>query len=231
MSEEAGDKTPEKTFTAADIQSLRDELQGTKTELSRLKEEYKGVSKDELFALRSANKELQEQVAKKSPEDLEAWKQNFEKESNERYSATIEELKSELKTVKHDNKTLRVYDRAMSKAADIFTQSGLELLRIKAERELDLNDKGEIVVKDDSGKPRISKADPRFDMGLDEWIEEKKTTHEDLVKNKQISGGMQTSSARSTGQISQESADAARAARLQRLSEARVQLARRQQPN
>lgn len=132
---------------------------------------FKGVDIEALKAAAEERDILRKQVSEKD------WKaEDIMKEADiraeKRYSSKLTELQTERDTLASRLKDTRVVSTAIREAAAYFNADSIPLIESVIRRELDLDKDDEIIVKDERGEPRYSKADPRQKMAVKEYLEE-----------------------------------------------------------
>lgn len=88
------------------------------------------------------------------------------------YSKKLSDLETENKTTVSKLKKLQVINPAVQAAAEVFNSDALPLFTGIFEQSLDVDDSGNVFVKDSDGKARRSEKDPRQNMALGEFLQE-----------------------------------------------------------
>lgn len=179
-------------------------LVSAQRDLELFREKYHKTEADRADAevrLREANKRLdalRKEKAASKPEDLDSWRQEEEKKIREEVAKDIETERSARQKLESEVKELKVVNAVFSAAKSKFNDDVQDDLKERIRRTCDIDQNGEIVVKDDKGNVRYSKANMSKPMGIQEFIEEVAELKPSWVSKTVISGVMSSSSSRTS---------------------------------
>lgn len=168
-------KTTE-TVSKAEYEKVLARAQTFEARATDFEKRYAGVDPEAHKAIKEENEILRREAAKGDPKKVEEFEARLKTDLEKRYGSALTEKEQVIAKQANELRDLKVIDRAMSEASKYFRPEALEIVRMLAQKELDLAD-GKIIAKGSDGKPLPSKANPRVDMDLNEWISNVVQTH------------------------------------------------------
>ncbi len=169
------DTTGQQMSEASKIQLL---LNSAQRDADAVREKYNNAEaerKDLEIRLKEANKKLdtvRKERAIAKPEDLEAWQSEEQKKIRSELAGEIQKRDDELNKLKSQIRELTVVSSVVALARDKFNDDVIEDIKDRARRFCDVNEAGEIIVKDEQGRPRYSKANVSKLMTGEEFLTE-----------------------------------------------------------
>ena len=198
MSDQTQDKAPEQstdsttdsnTVPADKYEQAIERARNFEGKLADLETRFKGIDPDSVSQMQQELRELKENKATQSPEDLEAYKAELKQELENAYKEQFTEKDTSINSLMSELKELRITSKATEIMSKEFTTDGIQLLTPRIEQACDLLD-GKVIVKGEDGKPLRSKKVPAENMGLSEYIESLKESYPSTVKADFKSGHM-----------------------------------------
>lgn len=156
---------------------------------------FKDIDPERFQAALEENRILQRQLAEKdgTPEKIEEVIEREKTELEKRYASKYEELEQKLNNTVKENRYLRVTKEMMTQAANYFNSKELDLLEPLIDRFCDWSQEEErIIIKDEKGHIRYSKANPRELMTKEEFFSELVDRYPALAIPKGRSGTMRS---------------------------------------
>lgn len=151
-------------------------------------EAFKGIDLEEVKTLRqSYNDLMRERANKGGDKEREEWEATLKADYDKRYGSKYTELETQLNAKSKEVERLAVVNPAMLHAAQVFNDKELALVQMLVEKELAYHN-GEVIVKDENGKPRPSKLDPRKNMDIAEYMAELADKYPGIAKPKTQAG-------------------------------------------
>lgn len=157
---------------------------------SQFGEIQKKLGKLDLDTLLNESKEYKKlkKEAIKDPKELE---ETITKEIESRFSSRINELETTNESTSKELKQLRVTNVIEREAAEVMLPEGIKLIKPIVDRHCDYED-GRIVIKDDEGKVRYSKKNPKEKMSVREYIDELADEYPAIAKATGSGGGRES---------------------------------------
>ncbi len=150
-------------------------------------EKYKGIDPTEHSALKEELALLRKESTGGDQKKIDELLAKTREDEKKRYSPKIDELTATLTEKEKRLNYLEVVTPAMEKIQSAFNDDQHELMKLLVERDL-FRDGDEIKVKGENGKALPSKADPRKDMTLEEYVDGLKEKYVSSVRSTQIPG-------------------------------------------
>ena len=175
------------------------------TEVSgQFTEIQKKLGKLDIDTLLNDSKEYKK-LKKESIKDPKELEETITKEIETRFSARINELETTNATTSKELKQLRVTNVVEREASEVMLPEGIRLIKPIIDRHCDYED-GQIVVKDDDGKVRYSKKNPKDKMTVREFIDSLAEEFPAIAKATGSGGGRESGQTQSgqSGEMSQE---------------------------
>jgi len=186
----------------AEATSKMTELTNKNSELSEQLGIYKGVDLTKIEEDRQKLRDLQTQSAGGNPEQINQMVEERVNQEKERfksdYGSKITDLEERLGARNQELKELKVVDRAFGKVSTMINEDVAEDIKNIIRRDVDMVE-GNLVVKDSEGNIRLSRANPKSNMSLDEYISELKTARPSYFRPEGKSGAGQPNQNRTTG--------------------------------
>jgi len=160
---------------------------------------FKGVDPDEFHANRTALEQLQRDKAIADPKQMDEWKTNTEKQIRTALQKELDEAVSKAKNLEGEIRELRVVDRVFKDVAGQFNDDCFDDIKGYIRRFCDLDENGEIVVKDEKGNVRYAPGSASKKMNsadFGEWLGQSKPSWR---KPTHVKGTESGGSTRSTG--------------------------------
>lgn len=168
-------KTTE-TVSKAEFEKVLSRAQQFEARVADFEKKFAGIDPEAAKAHKEEVEILRRESVKADPKKLEEYEGKVRAELDKRYGATLTEKEQALNKALGELKELRVVDKAVAEASKHFRPEALDIVRMLAQKDLDHVD-GKIIVRGQDGKPLPSKANPRNDMDVGEWISNLVQTH------------------------------------------------------
>lgn len=164
-----------KTFTAEDIERERAHAQHFKAQLDEIKGRLKlfdGIDPEEVGRLRSEVDSFKKKGAVGDEKAIDALITEKESEIRRSVQKQLDELAEQRDTAARQLKELRVVDRALAECGAKFVPQAQDDFRRVVRDCCDLGDDGQVVIRDQNGKVRMSPKNITAPMSLSEFAEE-----------------------------------------------------------
>ncbi len=161
-----GGEVKEKPVDTAKLQQQRDHWMSKATDYEK---RFEGIDPEKARADSEALRLLREEQAKADPKRFDEWKETVKNEEKGLWAKKVNDLESEVTSLRSERKELKVVDAVMKEAAEKFNPDALPIIRKLVREECDY-DGERVVVKGEDGKPMRSKANPAQDMGIAEYV-------------------------------------------------------------
>lgn len=158
-----------KTFTQEDIERERAHTQHFKQIADELQAKFKGIDPDDYSNTKKELEEIRKKAALGNPEEMEKWKVTTESEIRKQVQKELDEANSRASKYEGENKELRVTDKVFAALGTEIMPDMADFIKEQIRRYGDINEKGEIVFKDGSGKPMYAPGSTTQPMGLDHF--------------------------------------------------------------
>jgi hypothetical protein len=191
--------TETKTFTfdeyskvVQDFQREQDKARRLEGEVVDVRKRLEPLEKVDLVALKAKAEELDllKQQNAKTPDEIKQLIKEKETAIRAEIQRELDENKTALQKYQSENKELRVVDKAMGEIGKHFNDDMHPFVKQYVRQSVDVNDRGEYVIKDDSGDVRYSKVDRTKPMSLKEYADELAERHPSAARPTGTSGGM-----------------------------------------
>lgn len=197
------DKDTSTTTAAPSAAELQEQLTRLSGKLQKYEEDICWKDK-QINDLKKSKEERDAMLEDKANSgDADAIKQ-IKNEYTTRLLEAEDKLKTNTSKLESELKQERVSARAMAKAAQLFKDGSIELLKPKIDAACDWED-GEIVIKDEKGEVRRSAADYKKNMTLDEYMSELAEKYPALAQPTAQTGTMKSGEKRSASSNSASS--------------------------
>lgn len=183
--------TGEKTYSQKDIEAERAHAQHFKAQLEEVQNKYKGIDPDDYSKTKAELAEIRKKAALGNPEEMEKWKATTEAEIRKQVQKDLDAANSKAEALSKQNKELTVTDRVFAAAAPNVMPDMSEFIKDQIRRHGDLNEKGEIVFKDASGKEMYAPGSTTQLMNTQQFVEHLKNTFPSSFKASEKSGAKQ----------------------------------------
>ena len=157
----------QQTFSAEEVQKLRDLNQRLKGQLTDVEKKYKtfsdiykDIDPDEAKALKEQKAQLERELASKDPAKMEELFERKHQKVREEYEGKLTSKDTELQKAMKELKTLKVTDRVMTDIGSLFNPDAQKFIKREVEDRCDLDEDGSIVVKDENGEVMYKGARP-----------------------------------------------------------------------
>ena len=187
----------------ADVAKLLEKNQRLQGQLADIEKKYrtfssmyKDIDPDEYKNLKSRLEEMERQGAENKPEELEKIFQRKMDSLRAQAEEDKQSLQDELLNVKKINKALAVTDRVMSEVSGLFNQDAVKFIKREVEESCDLDEDGNIVVKDENGDVLYKGARPMTPKQYGDMLVEK---YPSLAKATGVGGTQDATSRQKTG--------------------------------
>lgn len=154
-----GTHEEQQTFTADEVQKLKDinqRLQGKLTDTEKRYEQvtsmYKDIDPDEVKALRQKAEDAERKAAERDPSKLEDLFERKRAKEREEYEGKISSRDKELEQVRRELKTLKVTDKVMTEIGTLFNADGQKFIKREVEERCELDEDGSIIVRGEQGE-------------------------------------------------------------------------------
>jgi hypothetical protein len=117
---------------------------------------FKGIDPEEFHANKTAIEALQREKALADPKQMEAWKSETEKQIRSSIQKELDETIGANKKLQAEMRELKVVDRVFKDVAGNFNEDCYDDVKEYIRKFCDLNDQGEIVIKDEKGNVRYA---------------------------------------------------------------------------
>lgn len=143
------------------------------TDVERKLAEFKDIDPQAHKALREELNILKAEKATKSndPKAIEEEVKRREADLRKTVQTEIDSLSQELKTLRSKNKELEVVDKVFQAASSLFVDEAHDDVRDAIRKWCDKDEQGNIIVKDNDGKPRYAKGSTTKVMGPADFVE------------------------------------------------------------
>lgn len=182
-----------------ELESHKNTWMGKATDLEK---KYKGVDPDEYHANKSALDELQRTKALGDPKAMDTWKAETEKNVRNSVQKELDAAISRAKALESENRELKVVDRVFKDIAEDFNSDCFDEVKSFVRRFGDVDEKGNLFFKDDSGNIRYSQGSPSKQMDAKEfgqWIGSLKPSWKKPSHVRGTENGNQTKSGNGNG--------------------------------
>lgn len=156
---------------------------------------FKGLDIEKLKADSEALTQLQHERAQNKPEELKAFREAEREKIRKEFAPKLEEYETENKKLKGSLHEHLIVDKALTTVGAKFNEDAHIFVKDMIRRSMDRDEQGNIVVKDEQGNVRYSRAKPTEKLGLEEWAEEIASKHPSIAKPTVTSGS------KSAGQV------------------------------
>jgi hypothetical protein len=172
MSTDNATKTYSETDYNAAVERARN-FEAKLTDLEKKMSQYKDIDPEAHKAIREELNILKAEKATKSqdPKAIEEEVKRREADVRKGVQTELDALLSEVKGLRSKNKELEVVDKVFQAATSVFVDQAHEDVRDAIRRWCDKDEQGNIIVKDNDGKPRYSKGSTTKVMGPSEFVE------------------------------------------------------------
>lgn len=174
MTDKAAEGNTDKTYTQKDIDAERARVQRAEQMAQDAEDKAKELEnrfnsmKGELDAFKNKSVVGDEKAIE---ERIKAVRGEVEGEFQKNYGKKIEDLEAQNQAKEKDLKRYRVTNEGLQKANGKFLPESMKFVEQAIEQNCDW-DGEKIVVRGSDGKPRLSPANPKSQMTIDEFIEE-----------------------------------------------------------
>lgn len=151
-------------------------------DLEKKLKRFEGVDLDKLKADSEALSTVMRDKASQNPDDLKKWQEATEAKIRTQYQAKIETTEAELQKVRGINREMLVVDKAMEKIGTRFNDDGHLFVKQYVRGQVDRDENGNFIVKDEKGEPRYSPSKPAEKLSLEEWADEIAGKHPSIAK-------------------------------------------------
>lgn len=185
------DKPAEKTFSESDynkaVEIERAHASKFKEELTELKTKFKDIDPTAFSTMKAELDALKNKGAT-TPEQIEARIREKEAEIRATVQKDIDSFSTENKTLKGQLKELQIVDRAFSHFAGKINEDVADDVKALIRRDGDLDDKGNIVFKDENGKIRYAPGSTTQPMTPAQYVEWVSTVKGSYFKSTAVPG-------------------------------------------
>lgn len=169
-----GEEQQTTSSSAVDWESRAKNFEAKLTDMEKRFDAVKDIDPERYIAQREEIENLRKELSTKDPdrreELLQQSKQELEQEIHGRYEGKLNEATTKISTLERDLRKYRITNPLKDAAAKLVQPDSLPLVEMLAERELDIDDSGQVFVKGEDGKPVPSKENPRDNMGITEYL-------------------------------------------------------------
>lgn len=177
-------------------QRLQGQLTDIEKKYNRFSSMYKDIDPDEYRSMKERLEEAEKKSADNNPEELEKIFQRKMDSLRAQAEQDKQSLQEELLNLKKINKTLAVTDRVMSEVSGLFNQDAVKFIKREVEESCDLDEDGNIVVKDENGDILYKGARPMTPKEYGDLLVEK---YPSLAKATGVGGTQDATSRQKTG--------------------------------
>lgn len=169
----ATDKEPDApaTIERAEYEKLQSKYDQIRAQVEDMTRKFSGIDPEKAKADAAALLQLQKEGAGGDPKKIEALLSQREIDIRKEVSKEIDLYKSKAEQLGSRVKELEVTDKVFAVAASRFNSDTHDDVKAKIRQFCDLSDDGQIIVKDDKGKPRYSKKNPSSLMTAEEFAD------------------------------------------------------------
>lgn len=174
------------TTAVAEKSAKLQELSG---KVSHYEKTYDGIDAEEARANKQALKDLEKQNAGGDPKKVEELLTKQEKELREKiFKPELEKRDGQIGKLQSELKELRVVETAFGKVTGKLYDKASDEFKAHIRATCDVDDDGNVIVKDTNGKPRYSPKNAAAKMTIDEYIEELVSAKDHWFLNQTASG-------------------------------------------
>lgn len=146
-------------------------FEGMVTDLEKKLDRFKNIDPDKYKALEEEVNNLKRDAAVGDPKKFDEELGRREQSLRESIQKDVDSLKESVKNLTAENKELKVTNKVFSMLSSQLVDGAQEDAKDYIRRFCDIGEGGEIVVKDEAGKPRYKKGSTTQLMGSEDFIE------------------------------------------------------------
>lgn len=172
------EESTKSAITPEDYEKVKQRARDFEARFVDLEKKLQAYGGDEGLQALKADLDAEKRKNLKTPEEIEAYKSNIEKEVRSSVQQTIDELKSQVSSYEEKIHNFEVVDKVTSLISSKFVPSAIPLLKEMEIKKYIAKDEDGLYIKDEEGKVRYKEAKR---MTPEQFIEELSSKYPDLV--------------------------------------------------
>lgn len=185
--------TEGKSYTQAEVDAMitseRDKTQTWMAKATDFEKRYNGIDPEEARANKEALERVKKDKAVGDPKEIDRLINEKEAELREKiFKPELEKRDGQIGKLQSELRELRVVETAFGKVTGKLYDKASDEFKSHIRATCDVDDDGNVIVKDANGKPRYSPKNAAAKMTIDEYIEELVSTKDHWFLNQTASG-------------------------------------------